>query len=160
MTSTHTIGFVWPGPPVPGDAEEVARFVPEGVDWHIVGTPPDFAVDASSRHHARSSVRYRRELQHRDHRRHASCARSTSHRLRMHVRQLRARSRWRSRYMRPHRRRCRPPLDNDIDHGGRGARSAWRYACGRTHHRTSTSSTNDSGHSWKDTASTSYTFAA
>ena len=29
MTSTHTIGFVWPGPPVPGDAEEVARFVPE-----------------------------------------------------------------------------------------------------------------------------------
>ena len=46
MTSTHTIGFVWPGPPVPGDAEEVARFVPDGVDWHIAGTPPDFAVDA------------------------------------------------------------------------------------------------------------------
>ena len=46
MTPTHTIGFVWPGPPVPGDAEEVTRFVPDGVDWHIVGTPPDFEPDA------------------------------------------------------------------------------------------------------------------
>lgn len=45
MGRTHTIGFVWPGPPVPGDAEEVARFVPEDVDWHIVGTPPDFEAD-------------------------------------------------------------------------------------------------------------------
>ena len=46
MGPTHTIGFVWPGPPVPGDAEEVARFVPDGVDWHIAGTPPDFEPDA------------------------------------------------------------------------------------------------------------------
>ena len=38
MGPSHTIGFVWPGPPVPGDAEEVSRFVPDGVDWHIVGT--------------------------------------------------------------------------------------------------------------------------
>ena len=45
MEPTHTIGFVWPGPPVPGDAEEVARFIPGGVDWHIVGTPRDFATD-------------------------------------------------------------------------------------------------------------------
>ena len=45
MGPTHAIGFVWPGPPVPGDAEEVARFIPEGVDWHIVGTPRDFATD-------------------------------------------------------------------------------------------------------------------
>ena len=46
MGPTHTIGFVWPGPPVPGDAEEVSRFIPDGVDWHIAGTPPDFAKDA------------------------------------------------------------------------------------------------------------------
>ncbi len=46
MTPTHTIGFVWPGPPVPGDAEEVSRFIPDGVDWHIAGTPPDFEPDA------------------------------------------------------------------------------------------------------------------
>ena len=46
MGPTHTIGFVWPGPPVPGDREEVARFIPDGVDWHIIGTPPDFAADA------------------------------------------------------------------------------------------------------------------
>jgi len=45
MVLTHTIGFVWPGPPVPGDAEEVARFIPDGVDWHIVGTRPDFETD-------------------------------------------------------------------------------------------------------------------
>ena len=45
MTTTHTIGFVWPGPPVPGDAEEVARFVPDGVDWHIAGTLPDFETN-------------------------------------------------------------------------------------------------------------------
>ena len=45
MGQTHTIGFVWPGPPVPGDAEEVARFVPDGVDWHIVGTRPDFEAN-------------------------------------------------------------------------------------------------------------------
>ena len=45
MASTHTIGFVWPGPPVPGDAEEVDRFMPDGVNWHIVGTPRDFRSD-------------------------------------------------------------------------------------------------------------------
>lgn len=45
MGPTHTIGFVWPGPPVPGDAEEVARFIPDGVSWHIVGTPRDFGPD-------------------------------------------------------------------------------------------------------------------
>lgn len=45
MGPTHTIGFVWPGPPVPGDAEEVARFIPDGVNWHIVGTPRDFGTD-------------------------------------------------------------------------------------------------------------------
>ena len=45
MGPTHTIGFVWPGPPVPGDAEEVARFIPDGVNWHIVGTPRDIGSD-------------------------------------------------------------------------------------------------------------------
>ncbi len=45
MKRTPSIGFVWPGPPVPGDAEEVACFTPEGVDRHIVGTPPDFGAD-------------------------------------------------------------------------------------------------------------------
>ena len=45
MGQTHTIGFVWPGPPVPGDAEEVARFIPDGVSWHIVGTRPDFEAN-------------------------------------------------------------------------------------------------------------------
>ncbi|MDE2717467.1 MAG: aspartate/glutamate racemase family protein [Chloroflexota bacterium] len=45
MVPIHTIGFVWPGPPVPGDAEEVARFIPDGVSWHIVGAPRDFAND-------------------------------------------------------------------------------------------------------------------
>ena len=45
MVSPHTIGFVWPGPPVPGDAEEVSRFIPDGVDWHIVGTRPDFEAN-------------------------------------------------------------------------------------------------------------------
>ena len=46
MTSKHSIGFVWPGPPVPGDAEEVARFIPDGVGWHIVGTPRENEIDA------------------------------------------------------------------------------------------------------------------
>ena len=45
MGPTHTIGFVWPGPPVPGDAEEVARFIPDGVNWHIAGTPRDTEAD-------------------------------------------------------------------------------------------------------------------
>jgi maleate isomerase len=45
MSPTHTIGFVWPGPSVPGDAEEVARFIPDGVDWHIAGTPRDIGTD-------------------------------------------------------------------------------------------------------------------
>ena len=45
MGPSHTIGFVWPGPPVPGDAEEVTCFIPDGVDWHIVGTRPDFDTD-------------------------------------------------------------------------------------------------------------------
>ena len=45
MEPTHTIGFVWPGPPVPGDAEEADRFIPDGVNWHIVGTPRDFGTD-------------------------------------------------------------------------------------------------------------------
>ena len=45
MGPTHTIGFVWPGPPVSGDAEEVARFIPDGVNWHIVGTPRDIGSD-------------------------------------------------------------------------------------------------------------------
>ena len=45
MTPKHSIGFVWPGPPVPGDAEEVARFIPDGVGWHIAGTRPDFQKD-------------------------------------------------------------------------------------------------------------------
>ena len=45
MAPTHTIGFVWPGPPVPGDAEEVARFIPDGVNWHIAGTPRGTEAD-------------------------------------------------------------------------------------------------------------------
>ena len=46
MSPTHRIGFVWPGPPVPGDPDEVARYIPEGVDWHIAGTPR--AADSNS----------------------------------------------------------------------------------------------------------------
>ncbi len=46
MAPSHTIGFVWPGPAVPGDAEEVSRFVPEGVEWHIAGTPREYDADA------------------------------------------------------------------------------------------------------------------
>ena len=45
MGPSHTIGFVWPGPPVPGDAEEVSRFIPDDVDWHIVGTSSDFETN-------------------------------------------------------------------------------------------------------------------
>ena len=45
MGQERSIGFVWPGPPVPGDAEEIARFIPGGVEWHIVGTLPDFEAN-------------------------------------------------------------------------------------------------------------------
>ena len=45
MRQERSIGFVWPGPPAPGDAEEVARFMPDGVGWHMVGTRPDFGAD-------------------------------------------------------------------------------------------------------------------
>jgi maleate isomerase len=43
---THSIGFVWPGPPVPGDPDEVARFIPDGVEWRIIGTPGEGPTDA------------------------------------------------------------------------------------------------------------------
>ncbi len=40
MYAKRTIGFLWPGPAVPGDTEEVTCFIPDGVNWHLVGTPP------------------------------------------------------------------------------------------------------------------------
>ncbi len=46
MDSSHITGFVWPRPPVPGDTEEITRFVPEGVEWHLLGTPRESADDA------------------------------------------------------------------------------------------------------------------
>ena len=123
MSPTHTIGFVWPGPSVPGDAEEVARFIPDGVDWHIAGTPRDTEADITP-----AITRDRLFAMAENPNIEATAAktprsRRTGHRLRLHIRQLRARGRRRRGHLRPHHRRDPPPLDNDLDHGSRGAQA-------------------------------------
>ena len=38
MSTSQTIGIVWPGPPDPDDIEETQCFMPAGVKFHMVGT--------------------------------------------------------------------------------------------------------------------------
>ena len=45
MSSSTSIGIVWPGPPTPEDIAETRRFMPPGVGLHMVGTRPPAEAD-------------------------------------------------------------------------------------------------------------------
>ena len=47
MSSSTSIGIVWPGPPTPEDIAETRRFMPPGVELHMVGTRPPRDNDLS-----------------------------------------------------------------------------------------------------------------
>ena len=47
MSSSTSIGIVWPGPPTPEDIAETRRFMPPGVGLHMVGTRPPRDNDLS-----------------------------------------------------------------------------------------------------------------
>ena len=45
MSSSTSIGIVWPGPATPEDIAEARRFMPSGVGLHMVGTRPPADAD-------------------------------------------------------------------------------------------------------------------
>ncbi len=47
MSSSTSIGIVWPGPPTPEDIAETRRFMPPGVGLRMVGTRPPRDADLS-----------------------------------------------------------------------------------------------------------------
>ena len=47
MSNSTSIGIVWPGPPSPEDIVEARRFLPPGVELHMVGTRPPAEADLS-----------------------------------------------------------------------------------------------------------------